>query len=176
MCFMYKRKKSPCMSEFRWLLLTKPSLSLYWKKNCYCFSCFCGPIFCLASCKSYGGLCFFGKCKLAKPEPRVTGRGNSVQKFLFPHQYKCWLQIAIKPVIWQSSRLTLLGSQEELYTGQIPFVHIMDQWKKIVCKETDDNLMDKISAIISDDAYSSCITCQIPGDIVFSRASSILLV
>lgn len=46
--------------------------------------------------------------------------------------------------------------------------------EKIVCKEIEDHLIDKISAIISDDT-SSCVTCQIPGDIMFSRASSILL-
>lgn len=47
--------------------------------------------------------------------------------------------------------------------------------EKIVCKGIEDHLMDKISAIISDDSCSSCIPCQIPGDIMFSRASSMLL-
>lgn len=36
--------------------------------------------------------------------------------------------------------------------------------------------MDKISAVISDDTCSSCITCQIPGDFMFSHASSILVI
>lgn len=46
--------------------------------------------------------------------------------------------------------------------------------EKIVCKEIEDHLMDKIAAIISDDTCSSGITCQSSGDIMFSHASSIL--
>lgn len=46
--------------------------------------------------------------------------------------------------------------------------------EKIVCKEIEDHLMDKIAAIISDDTCPSGITCQSSGDIMFSHASSIL--
>lgn len=42
---MYKMKKSPCVSELRCLLLTKPSIDLYWEKDATVSSAFVDQYF-----------------------------------------------------------------------------------------------------------------------------------
>lgn len=57
-------KKSPCMSEFRWLLLIKPSLDLYWEKGTAVSPAFVDQYFVWSAARAAGGFVSLGNVNL----------------------------------------------------------------------------------------------------------------